>query len=189
MRSRENFVNQNFDSRRVYLAGSTAISSMYFGGKALVQSLSRTTLTKITASPIIEAATPIATQSTTSKGFILVGEGSLRSASVVRRGQTINRVFDSRHALGRPYSQPWGGSFSPGFSLPNSASQAIVDRGLNWPGVINNAELGAVYRANKNVPCMVRTSLGGTAPEIEISRDFKDLFVQIGEAGIYTKIP
>jgi hypothetical protein len=127
----------------------------------------------------------VTNQSSACRGFVLVGEGSLRSASVVRREQTINRVFDSRHTLGRPFSRPWGGSFSPGSTLPNSASQAIIERGLNWPGVVNDARHGVVYKAEKNIPCMSRISLGGTSPEIEILSEYQLMFKQIGE---YTRI-
>ena len=117
--------------------------------------------------------------SITPRGFILIGEGSLKSAYIVRRGQYINRVFDSRWELGRPYSRPWGGSFSPESSLPNSASEAIIERGLNWPGIVNNAKLGVIYKANGNVPSMKRTSLGGTSPEIEILAIYREMFEQI----------
>jgi RHS repeat-associated protein len=55
------------------------------------------------------------------------GQRTLETAGVVRTGGELNRVFDSRWPLGRPYSQPMGGSFSPGSTLPNSASQAIID--------------------------------------------------------------
>jgi hypothetical protein len=108
------------------------------------------------------------------------GQGSLETAGVVRSGGELNRVFDSRWQLGRPYSQPMGGSFSPGSTLPTSASQTIVDRGLNWPGVVNNAELGIVYRANQNLPATFRTSLGGTAPEILIAPAYRSGLQQIG---------
>lgn len=170
----------------LYQLGSRAALGAYFGGKSLLQSVGRLALPKGTTTTLVESATQLTTtQSSISKGFILVGEGSLRSASVVRRGQTINRVFDSRWELNKSYSRPWGGSFSPGSSLPNSTSEAIIERGLNWPGVVNNARFGVVYKAEKNIPCMSRISLGGTTPEIEILSEYQLMFKQVGE---YTQI-
>jgi hypothetical protein len=140
-------------------------------------------LSKSSFAPVAEIV-PNTVQSA-SKGFVLVGEGSLRSASVVRRGQTLNRVFDSRWRQGFPYSQPMGGSFSPGSTLPTSASQTIVERGLNWPGITNNAQFGVIYKASGNVPSMVRTSLGGTTPEIEIAKGYRFILKEVGETGNY----
>ena len=114
------------------------------------------------------------------RGFVLVGEGSLESDGVVRRGGELNRVFDSRWQLGHPYSQPMGGSFSPRSTLPTSASQAIIDRGLNWPDVVNNAQMGVIYRANQNIPATFRTSLGGTAPEIKILEQYRRGLQRVG---------
>jgi len=73
-----------------------------------------------------------------------------------------------------------GGSFSPGSTLPTSASQTIIDRGLNWPGVVNNAEMGVIYRANQNLPATFRTSLGGTAPEVLIAPAYRSGLQQVG---------
>ncbi len=109
------------------------------------------------------------------------GQGTLERAGVVRTDRELNRLFDSRWQLGRPYSQPMGGSFSPGSSLPSSASQAIISRGLNYsPSIVNNAELGVVYRANQNIPATFRTSLGGTDPEIMIMEQYRHYLQRIG---------
>ena len=112
--------------------------------------------------------------------FVMRGGGTIESAGVVRTGSELNRVFDSRWQFGRPYSQPMGGSFSPGSTLPTSASQAIFDRGLNWPGVVNNAELGVIYKANRNLPATFRTSLGGTAPEIKVLEQYRSSLKPVG---------
>ncbi|MGI8604873.1 MAG: hypothetical protein ACR2OZ_18035 [Verrucomicrobiales bacterium] len=73
-----------------------------------------------------------------------------------------------------------GGSFSPESTLPTSASQTIIDRGLNWLGVVNNAELGVSYRAGQNLPVTLRTSLGGTAPEVLIAPPYRSGLQQVG---------
>jgi len=108
------------------------------------------------------------------------GEGSLETAGVVRTGEQLNRVFDSRWQLGSPYSQPLGGSFSPGSTLPTSSSQAFIDRGLNWPGVVNNAQMGVIYSANQNLEATFRTSLGGVAPEVLIAPLYRSSLQQVG---------
>jgi len=108
------------------------------------------------------------------------GQGSQEIASIVRTGDEFNRVFDSRWQLGPPYSQPMGGSLSPGLTIPSSASQTIIRRGLNWPGVVNNAEMGVAYRAIQNMPATKRTALGGTDPEILIAPPYRNGLQQVG---------
>jgi RHS repeat-associated protein len=89
---------------------------------------------------------------------------------ILQSGTKLNRVFDSRYMLGAPYSQPFGSSYSPSWKTPHYASVAIENRGLNWPGVVNNAQLGGRFVITRRVPAMSRPSLGGTEPEILISR-------------------
>ncbi len=103
------------------------------------------------------------------RGFVLVGEGSLESATVVRRGEFANRVFDSRYGSTPGVSGPLGRSFSPGSGVPTTAAEAIEQRGLMIYNT-NNAERAIIYRATENIPATMRTSLGGTTPELLIER-------------------
>ncbi len=63
-----------------------------------------------------------------------------------------------------------------------SAAQAIIDRGLAWPGVENNARLGMLFEATTNIPGIAHTSLGGTAPEILFGFDSLPLLKPLGPA-------
>ncbi len=53
------------------------------------------------------------------------------------------------------------------FCLFPTAAEAIEQRGLMIYNT-NNAERALIYRATENIPTTVRTSLGGTAPELLI---------------------
>ena len=100
--------------------------------------------------------------------FILrPGLGSQETAGVVRNGEFVNRVYDSGYAPGAGVSGPLGRSFAPGSGVPTTAAQAIQERGLNmfYP---NNAQQAVVYRATQNIPATLRTSIGGTMPEVLI---------------------
>jgi RHS repeat-associated protein len=104
--------------------------------------------------------------------FILRSEASVfETATVVRRGEFLNRVFDSRFVSGADVSGPLGRSFAPGSGVPTTASEAILQRGLNifYP---NNAQEAIIYRATGNIPGTLRMSIGGTTPEILINPSF-----------------
>jgi hypothetical protein len=92
---------------------------------------------------------------------------------ILREGQYINRVWDSRWTPGSSYSGPFGGSYSPGGVIPINAATAIETRGLNIPGVLNNAERGGVYSVTRNIPATFRTSISGTEPELSIAPEFR----------------
>ena len=106
-------------------------------------------------------------------GFVLVGEGTLESATVVRQGEFVNRVYDSGYGTVPGVSGPLGQSFSPGSGVPTTAAEAIADRGLMIYNT-NNAQQSIVYQAMSNIPALARTSLGGTAPELLINPTYFD---------------
>lgn len=120
----------------------------------------------------VHAAVAIGTLVTPLRGVAAAASrGALTAPSSVPLGFTraelpggsfLNRVYDSSGVPGR--SQLFGGSFSPGSALPTDAASAITARGIN-PS-INNAQAGAVFRANQTITVYEGTSLGGTAPEV-----------------------
>lgn len=120
--------------------------------------------------------------------FLMRGpQGIFQTAGVVRAGDTLNRVFDTRWQFGLPVSQPMGGSFAPGHDMPSSAAIAIAERGLTaWPRAVNNAQLGVVWQATQNIPATFRTSIGGTAPEVLIGNSFRNHLSQVSG---YISIP
>jgi YD repeat-containing protein len=93
--------------------------------------------------------------------------GRLESATIVRRGEFVNRMYDSGYAPGAGVSGPLGRSFAPGSGVSTTAAEGIQDRGLGvfYP---NNAQQAIMYRATENIPASSRTSIGGTTPEIII---------------------
>lgn len=114
-------------------------------------------------------------------GFVLVGEGSLHSTVAVRQGSMVNRVFDSGFATNPAAAQPLGRYFGEGGVLPSSAGGAITSRGLNLPGIIKDAQMGAVYRASTNIPALRGPAAGGTRPELIIDPSyFRHLELQGG---------
>lgn len=93
---------------------------------------------------------------------------------VIQQGEFVNRVFDSRYReLGSEVSGPLGRSFTPGSGVPTTAAEATSQRGLGiyYP---NNAQEAIIYRAKSDIPTINRTSLGGTAPESLIDRQYWD---------------
>jgi RHS repeat-associated protein len=93
---------------------------------------------------------------------------------VIRQGEFVNRVFDSRYQeLGSEVSGPLGRSFTPGSGVPTTAAEATAQRGLGiyYP---NNAQEAIIYRAKSDIPTINRTSLGGTAAESLIDRQYWD---------------
>lgn len=114
-------------------------------------------------------------------GFVLVGEGSLHSTVAVRNGSLVNRVYDSGFATNPRAAQPLGRYFGEGGAIPSSASEAITSRGLNLPGIINDARMGAAYRANTNIPALRGPAAGGTGSELIIEpSNFRHLQLQGG---------
>jgi hypothetical protein len=103
--------------------------------------------------------------------FILYSDlGSQSSATVIRDGEFVNRLFDSSYPADG-VSGPVGSSLSPGSGVPSTADVGIADRGLNlfYP---NNAQQAIIYQATANIPATLRTSIGGTAPELIISPEY-----------------
>jgi RHS repeat-associated protein len=91
---------------------------------------------------------------------------------IIKEGSLINRVWDSGWEEGSSLSGPFGGSYAPGGALPINADTAIIDRGL--VGFPNNAQMGAVYEVTGDIPAILRTSIGGTEPELVIAPEFRD---------------
>lgn len=101
----------------------------------------------------------------------------------LNQGNLVNRVWDSRWAEGGQYSQPMGGSFSPGGALPINAGVAIETRGLSGiPQVINNAQQGGVFNVTADIPATLRTSIGGTEPELYIQPQYRQYLNLIEES-------
>jgi hypothetical protein len=81
----------------------------------------------------------------------------LETASVVRNGEFVNRVYDSSYVVIDGVSGPLGRSFSPGSGIPTTAEETIVDRGLQ---IFNtyNAQNVIIYRGTNNIPATFRIS-------------------------------
>ena len=109
------------------------------------------------------------------------------SRVVLKPGDQLNRVWDSRWTPGSTYSGPYGGSYTPGAALPADANTAVVTRGLDLPGVMNNAQRGGIYRVTHEIPAVFRTSIGGTAPEIYVAPEHRK-FLELIEESI-TSLP
>jgi hypothetical protein len=122
----------------------------------------------------------IATVSAAATVGIAVGGAGAISASArtgtqvtLTEGQYLNRVWDSRWTPGSQYSGPFGGSYSPSGALPINTTTAIETRGLNIPGVLNNAGRGGVYSVTRDIPAISRNSIGGTEPELLVSPQYR----------------
>lgn len=90
---------------------------------------------------------------------------------VIKRGQVLGRVWDSRHTTKDDgFSGPKGSSFCLGACSPINAQSAIDRRGLNIPGVVNNAQKGGLFRVEKDIVVRVRQSIGGVEPEILVDK-------------------
>ena len=117
--------------------------------------------------------------------FVITGDGPLHATVPIREGTFVNRVFDTNYATNPAAAQPLGRYFVQGDTLPSTSTEAIIERGLNYPGVINDAGMGAVYRANATMPALQGPALGGTGMETIIQPTYwKDL----GLVGEYTVI-
>ena len=101
----------------------------------------------------------------------------------IRNGEIVSRLWDSNYTPGSPFSGPFGRFFSPGGYLPISADEGIAARGLNLPGMANNAQRGALYQATRDIPAMLRPATGGDGEmELEIERMNIQHFRQIPES-------
>lgn len=92
---------------------------------------------------------------------------------VIKKGEILNRVWDSRWTKEPPgagFSGPTGASFCRGNCMPINSGSAITQRGLNIPGVSNNAGNAGTFRATEDIVVSVRQSIGGAAEEIVVSR-------------------
>ena len=100
----------------------------------------------------------------------------------LKKNQYINRVWDSRWMPGSTFSGPFGGSYSPNGALPITSTTAVESRGLNIPSVLNNAERGGVFNLNRNIPASLRTSIGGTEPELLIAPKYRQYLNLLDES-------
>ncbi|MBK8402493.1 MAG: RHS repeat-associated core domain-containing protein [Propionivibrio sp.] len=107
------------------------------------------------------------------RGAVGVEAAVAETQVTLSNGQYINRVWDSRWTPGSSYSGPFGGSYSPGGALPINATTAVETRGLNIPGVLNNADRGGIYNVTQDIPATLRTSIGGTEPELLIAPQYR----------------
>jgi len=91
----------------------------------------------------------------------------------LKQGGMMNRNWDSEWMTQPGKSGPIGGSYAPGSSLPMDSETAIRTRGLDIPGVQNNAKVGGVFTVKEEIPAIYRTSIGGTTPEIYIEPRYR----------------
>lgn len=99
--------------------------------------------------------------------FVLKQSGNLEQAAVIRKGEFVNRAYDSRFGTTPNVSGPLGRSFSPGSGMPTTAAETIESRGLDIYST-NNAEQGIIFRATENIPATARTAIEGVDPELLI---------------------
>ena len=104
------------------------------------------------------------------KGVGVGTKVSMGESVLLKEGTILNRVWDSRFGSLEGASGPFGSSFSPGSALPINAEVGVTTRGLNIPGVINNAEVGGLFTVTADTPALLRTSISGTAPELVIPK-------------------
>ena len=112
--------------------------------------------------------------------------GTLHQTVALRPGDLVNRVFDSGFATNQNAAQPRGGYFGEGGTLPSTAADAISQFGLNLPGIINNARMGAVYRVRAPIPALRGPARGGTTTELIIERSYRD---NLELQGSYKQLP
>ncbi len=103
--------------------------------------------------------------------FIMQGRGVCEHSTVIRRGEFVNRMYDSNFGNVPNVSGPLGRSFTPGSGVPTTAAEGIEQRGLNIYSP-NNAQEAIIYRAMDNIPATSRMSIGGTIPEVIIEPQY-----------------
>ena len=101
---------------------------------------------------------------------------------VLTEGQQVNRVWDSRWTPGSKYSGPFGGSYAPNSAIPINANIATQTRGLNIPGIANNARQAAVYTTAQDIPATLRQSLWGTEPEFVVDPQYRQYLNRVEES-------
>lgn len=107
---------------------------------------------------------------------------------VIKKGEILNRVWDSRWGAKGAVSGPAGSSYCWGQCLPLNASAAIQRRGLSGiAGLTNNAQVGATYRVTEDIVVRVQKSIGGVDPEVIVSKADIGKLQQISES--VSKIP
>lgn len=102
-------------------------------------------------------------------GRVAKAERLGETAVQLKKGDLINRVWDSRWTPRSQYSGPFGGSYSPTGSLQINSAEAAASRGLTVSGVLNNGQRGAIYEVTRDTAAVLRTSIGGTADELVIA--------------------
>jgi RHS repeat-associated protein len=110
--------------------------------------------------------------------FIIKSEGMLESATVIKRGEFVNRMFDSKYGSIPDVSGSMGRSFAPGSGLPTTATEGIMQRGLNIYNQ-NDAQQAIIYKAIKNMPATKRVSIQGTTPEVLIESEFRKYLSEV----------
>jgi hypothetical protein len=101
---------------------------------------------------------------------------------VVDEGKIVNRVWDSNWQSVKGSSSPKGSSFCEGACMPIHAQSAIERRGLNIPGIVNDARHGGLFKAVGNIPAQIRTSIDGVEAEIVIEARYLHLLKFIPES-------
>ena len=118
--------------------------------------------------------------------FAMKGDGPLHSTVAIRQDSLVNRVFDSGFASNPKAAQPLGRYFGEGGTLPPTAAGATEQYGLNLPGIVNDARMGAVYKANANIPALRGPAAGGTGTELKIDPSY---FGNLKLQGGLSKLP
>jgi hypothetical protein len=90
---------------------------------------------------------------------------------MLRAGEYLNRVWDSRHGVLPGASGPQGMSFCQGNCLPINAASAIQTRGLGIPEVVNDARRGAAFRLSQDLIVIVRQAKEGSVREIMVHQN------------------
>lgn len=136
---------------------------------------------KLSASSAVEGTATVTAQAApAAQARVVTQQGAEMTEvfqEVAKRGEIFNRLWHSdwRKGVQGP-SGPEGRSFCRGACLPINASRAVEGRGLNAPGVVNNAQRGALYRVKEDIVVTVRRSIGGYDTEILIKpEDFSKL--------------
>ena len=104
---------------------------------------------------------------------------------VIKRGDTLNRVWHSAWEENSATSGPKGQSYCRGHWLPIHSVSAILRRGLDINGVTNNAQKGSVFVANEDVTAIVRRSIGGIEEEVLIPLSESHKLVEISRSDIF----
>jgi Flp pilus assembly protein TadD len=122
-------------------------------------------------------------ESSSVTGVTAKGAGEAVTRVVIKKGTVLNRVWDSGWNSEAAVSGPNGTSYCWGQCLPINAASAVQRRGLaGVPGVVNNAQQGAVYRVTEDIVVNVRRSIGGVDQEVVVSKVDLGKLQQIAES-------